>query len=83
MIDTCATGYGFIDEKFAEIVYQMLKIKPQRLTKPKPIQKFDGRATKPVTHTIYPTLSIGSHTKSLALLLITKLGHHPIIFGRP
>ena len=83
LVDTYATRYGFIDEKFAEIVYQTLEIEPQRLTKPKPIQGFDGRAAQPVTHAIYPTLSVGSHTESLAPLLITKLGHHPMILGRP
>ena len=66
LVDTCATGYGFIDEKFAEIVCQTLEIEPQRLTKPKPIQGFDGRAAQPVTHAIYPTLSVRSHTESLA-----------------
>ncbi len=49
LVDTCATGYGFIDEKFAKIVCQILEIEPQCLTKPKPIQEFDGRAAQPVT----------------------------------
>ena len=83
LVDTCATGFGFIDEKFAEIVCKKLEIQPQRLTKPKPIQGFDGRAAQPVTHAIYPTLSVGNHTESLAPLLITKLGQHPMILGRP
>ncbi len=83
LVDTCATRYGFIDEKFAEIVCQTFEIEPQRLTKPKPIQGFNGRAAQPVTHAIYPTLYVGSHTERLAPLLITKLGHHPIILGRP
>ena len=46
LADTCATGYGFIDEEFAETVCQVLEIEPQRLIKPKQIQEFDGRATK-------------------------------------
>ena len=83
LVDTYATGYGFIDEKFAEIVCQTLEIEPQRLTKPKPIQGFDGKAAQSVTHAIYPTLSIGSYTESLAPLLITKLGHYPITFDCP
>ncbi len=82
LINTCATRYGFIDEKFAEIVCQTLEIELHCLTKPKPIQEFDGRAAQPVTHAIYPTLSAGSYTESLALLFITKLGHHPMILGR-
>ena len=82
LANTCATGYGFIDEKFAETVCQALEIKPQRLIKPKQIQRFDGRAAKPITHIIYPTLTIGNHTESLAFLLITKLENHLMIFGR-
>ena len=83
LIDTCATRFGFIDKKFAEIVCKKLEIQPQCLTKPKPIQRFDGRAARPVTHAIYPTLSVGNHIESLAPLLITKLGQHPMILGRP
>ena len=37
LANTCATRYGFIDEKFAEIVYQILEIEPQCLIKPKQI----------------------------------------------
>ncbi len=37
LVNSCVIAYGFIDEKFAEIVCQMLEIEPQRLTKPKPI----------------------------------------------
>ena len=37
LVNTCTTGYGFIDEAFAKIVWQVLKIKPQRLIKPKQI----------------------------------------------
>lgn len=44
--------------------------------------RFDGRAARSVTHTSYPILFIENYTKSLAPLVITKLGHHPIIFGR-
>ena len=37
LADTCAIGYGFIDEEFAETVCQNLEIEPQRLIKPKEI----------------------------------------------
>ena len=78
-----ATGYGFIDEKFAEIVCQVLKIEPQRLIKLKQIQEFNGRAAKPITHAIYPILAVSSHTKNLTSLLITKLENHPMILSQP
>ena len=50
--------------------------------KAKAYTRICGKATKPVTHAIYPTLSIGKYTESLILLLITKLGQHPMILGR-
>ena len=81
LADTCATGYGFIDEEFAETVCQVLEIEPQCLVKSKQIQGFNGRAAKLITHAIYPILIVGDHTESLALLLITKLGNHPMILG--
>ena len=37
LINTCATRYGIIDEKFAETVSQILEIKPQYLIKLKQI----------------------------------------------
>ncbi len=83
LVDTCATGYGFIDEEFAETVCHVLEIEPQCLIKPKQIQRFDSRAAKPITHVIYPTLTVGTYTESLTPLLITKLGNHPMILGRP
>ena len=63
-------------------VCQVLEIKSQCLIKPKQIQRFDGKAAKPITYAIYLTLTIDTHTKSLALLLITKLGNHSIILDQ-
>ena len=37
LTNTYATRYGFIDEKFAETVCQILEIEPQCLIKPKQI----------------------------------------------
>ena len=81
LVHIYATGFGFIDKKFAEILCKKLEIQPQCLTKPKPIQGFDNRAAQPVTHAIYPTLSVENHIKSLVFLLITKLGQHLMILG--
>lgn len=83
LIDPCATSFGFIDEKFVEIVSKTLEISSQRLTKPKLIQRFESRAAKPVIYTIYLTLSVRNHSESQALLLITKLRQHSMILGRP
>lgn len=82
LANICATRYCFIDEEFAEKVCQVLEIEPQRLIKPKQIQRFDGRAAKPIIHAIYPTLTMGTHTESLAPFLITNLGNHFMILRR-
>ena len=82
LANTCATGYGLIDEKFVEKVCQVLEIKPQCLIKPKQIQEFNDRAAKPITYAIYLILTIGTHTESLAPLLITKLENHLMMLGR-
>ena len=83
LANTYATGYGYIDEKFVEIVCQVFEIKPQRLIKIKQIQKFDGRAAKLITHAIYPIFTVGIHIESLDFLFITKLGNHPMILSQP
>ena len=83
LANICATGYSFIDEKFANTVCQILRIEPQCLIKPKQIQGFDGIAAKPITYAIYPTLTVGTHTENLAPLLITKLEIHLMILGQP
>ena len=75
LADTCATGYGFIDKEFAKTVCQVLEIELQRLIKPKQIQEFDDRASKPITQAIYPTLTVRAHTENLTSLLITKFGN--------
>ena len=81
LANTCATRYGFINEKFAEIVCQVFEIKPQCLIKRKQIQRFDGKAAKLISDAIYLTSTIGTHTKSLVSLLIIKLENHPMIFS--
>lgn len=80
LINTFATRYNFINEKFASFVCQTLEIEPECATKSNLIQGFNGRASWPVTHAIYSKLSVSNHSKSSALLLITKLGHYSMIF---
>lgn len=72
--------YGFTNKIFAEKVYQVLEIKLQYLTKPKQISRFNNRVIKPITYAIYPILFISTYIKSFALLLITKVKNHLLIF---
>ena len=82
LANTYAIGYIFIIEKFAETVCQVFEIESQCLIKPKQLKKFDNRAAKPIIHAIYLILIIGTDTKSLAFLLITKLGNYSMIFSQ-
>ena len=72
-----------MDEAMARNVCKVLKFSFVRLAKPKPIRGFDGRPAPDITHAVYPTLTVQGHTESLAPLLITKLGQHPLILGKP
>ena len=83
LIDTGATDYAFIDREIAQLVCNMLSMKPVPLLKPKPLTGFDGRHAPPITHAIYPKLTIELHSELTAPLLITDLGNHPIILGKP
>jgi hypothetical protein len=83
LIDTGATGYAFIDELTAHTICEQLLLTPIPLSKPKPIRGFDGRIVEPITHAIYPHLTVQDHHELTAPLLITTLGQHPIILGKP
>ena len=81
--DTGASGYSFIDEKTAHLVCEELGITPVPLSKPKHLVCFDGRMAKPVTHAIYPTLTIKNHSELTCPMFITSIGSHPLILGKP
>ena len=83
LLDTGATGHAFIDETTAREVCEKLQISLQRLTRPKPVKGFDGKRGKDITHAIYPTLTVQDHMETVAPLLITKLGQHKMILGKP
>ena len=83
LLDTGATRVAFIDETMARHVCNMLKISFLPLAKPKPLKGFDGKPARPITHAIYPTLTVQGHSELLAPMLITSLGQHPIILGKP
>lgn len=74
LANICAIRYEFIDIKFSEIICQVLEIESQR---------FDGRSAKLITHAIYPTLTIGTHSKIFDSLFITKWGNHLTTLDQP
>ena len=83
LIDTGATGYAFIDESTAHSVCELLDISAVALRKPKALRGFDGKLVPSITHAIYPTLQVQDHFETTCPLLITNLGQHPIILGKP
>ena len=82
-LDIEAIGVAFIDLAMARHVCDVLQISFIQLAKPKLIRGFDGKLAPSITHAIYPTLTVQGYTKLLAPFLITKLGQHPLILGKP
>ena len=83
LLDNGATDIAFIDLAMARQVCDVLQISFIQLAKPKLIRGFNNKPAPPIIHAIYPTLTVQGHIKLLALFLITKLGQHPLIFGKP
>ena len=83
LLDTGATGYFFIDPAIARRVCNKLEIEPIRLSKPKAIRGFNGKRAPDVTHAIYLTMTVQDHRETVTPMLITKLGQHQIILGKP
>ena len=83
LLDTGATGYSFVDPSMVRRVCDKLHIEPVRLSRPKALRGFDGKPALNVTHAIYPTMTILDHKETTTPMLITKLGQHQIILGKP
>ena len=83
LLNTRATGYSFVDPAMARCICDELIIEPIRLSKPKAIRGFDGKRALDVTHAIYPTMTVQNHRETITPMLITKLGQHQIILGKP
>ena len=80
LIDCGATGYAFVDEKFA----RHYQIPPFQLKKPRTVEVIDGWpiASGDITHCAKATLSIHEHNENLPMF-ITALAHYPIVLGIP
>ena len=84
LIDTDATEYAFIDETTAHIICENLEISLIPLSKPKPVKGFDRHLAKqPITHAIYPDLTVQDHSELTASMLITPLRQHSVILEKP
>lgn len=78
MIDTRASGFAFISDSFMQIYDLPLTF----LSTPIVFEIFDGQpvVSGNMIHKTILNLSIGIHCKVIALL-VTRLGHYPIILG--
>ena len=78
-----AIGYLFVDPVMAWRICDDLLIKPIRLSKSKAICGFNRKQASDVTHVIYPTMTVQEHRETTTPMLITQLGQHQIILGKP
>lgn len=80
LIDTGASGYAFISDSFA--LTHDLPLTPLSISIA--LKTFDGRpvVSGNMTHKTILDLSIGMHCKRMPLL-VTCLGHDPIVLGIP
>lgn len=83
MIDNGCTEYVFINSSIVREVCDKLQITPVSLTKGRKVRGYDGRMGEPITHAIYPQIKIQDHVESTTPMLITKLGQHDVILGKP
>ena len=83
LLDTGATSIRFIDKEIARHVCHVLQISFFPLAKPKPLKRFDRKLAWPITHVIYLTLTVQSHFKLLAFMLVISLGQHLINLSKP
>ncbi|KAH8144379.1 uncharacterized protein LAJ45_11649 [Morchella importuna] len=80
LVDTGATGYGFIDASFAKARGYPL----EELATPRHLQVIDGRAiaSGAITHCCKLRLEMNDHVEG-ASLFVTKLGETKVVLGLP
>ena len=80
LLNLGATGFTFIDEEFV----RRHSLPLYKLKEPRGLKVIDGRPSQAgkVTHVTKLKLTIGGHTEELPLF-VTKLGHYPIVLGKP
>ena len=84
LADTGATGYAFVDRSLVPEICERLGIEPISLAKPKKVRGYDGKlAKKSITEAIYPNWVLLGHKQLTAPMLITDLGQHMAILGKP
>ncbi|KAH0613409.1 uncharacterized protein H6S33_005295 [Morchella sextelata] len=80
LVDTGATGYGFIDASFAH----SCGYSTEQLPTPRQLQVIDGRpiASGAITHSCKLRLEVGAHMEGISLF-VTQLGDAKVVLGLP
>ena len=80
LVDCGATGYAFVDEKFAHDH----KLPLYKLKTPRSLEVIDSRPIELglITHLTRLQISIDGYQKDI-LMFVTKLGHYPVVLGLP
>ncbi len=82
MIDNDCIDYSFIDINIAHKICELLSIALLKLNKSREVKNYDDKRNKDITHVIYSSMIIQSHTESSIFMMITKLDQHFIILEK-
>lgn len=80
--DTGADGFIFLDTNLAILMGQRFGAKTVRLPQECPVEGFDGKPAKPITHAMILNLIIDGRMQKQTPMLIADLGRHDLILGR-
>ena len=80
--DTGASGYIFLNSKFASDLCRTFELKPKRLPHTVYPKGFDGKKGSPISQYLSFNIEIDSRRIYDLPMLIVELGSHDIIIGR-
>jgi predicted aspartyl protease len=80
--DTGASGYVFIDTRFASDLCRILGLKPKPLPQPVYPKGYDGKKGSPISQYLLFNIEIDGRRIYNFPLLILELGSHDMILGR-
>ena len=80
--DTGASGYVFLDSKFASDLCHTFKLKPKQLPQTIYPKGFNGKKGSPITHYLSFNIEIDGRRICDLPMLIVKLSSHDMIIGR-
>jgi hypothetical protein len=82
LCDTGADGSIFIDTALVALLCQQQGLRVQRLERQCPVNGFDGKPARPITHAVILSMCIEGHVHQQVPMLVADLGKHDLILGR-